>query len=212
MQSVTEAISSDQTMTLLKGRRSIRRYRDKPVPDDLLETVLEAGRWAPSASNRQPWDFVVVRDPEIRKAVAEHAAYFFIKWAHVEEAPIIIALCGDRRNPVYRQFLHEDIGLAGSQMMLQATAMGLGTCWVGGLDRDAIGQILKVPSHIEVVGLLTLGFPAENPEPPARKPLSQIVHYDVYGNQDEDKKAEAGRVVTGPLSVLLRKLRITFRG
>jgi len=199
-------------MKLLKGRRSIRRYRDEPVPDDLLETVLEAGRWAPSASNRQPWDFVVVRDPEIRAAVAEHAAYFFIKWAHVEEAPVIIALCGDARNPVYRQFLHEDIGLAGSQMMLQAAALDLGTCWVGGLDRDAIGQILKVPSHVEVVGLLTLGFPAEDPEPPARKPLSQIVHYGIYDNQDEDQAAEAGRVVSGPLSVLLRKLRINFRG
>jgi nitroreductase len=212
MQSVTKSISPDQVMKLLKGRRSIRRYRDEPVPDDLLETVLEAGRWAPSASNRQPWDFVVVRDPEIRAAVAEHAAYFFIKWAHVEEAPVIIALCGDARNPVYRQFLHEDIGLAGSQMMLQAAALDLGTCWVGGLDRDAIGQILKVPSHVEVVGLLTLGFPAEDPEPPARKPLSQIVHYDIYGNQDEDQAAEAGRVVSGPLSVLLRKLRINFRG
>ncbi len=207
-----DKITSEGVMALLKGRRSIRRYKDKPVPDELLSEVLEAGRWAPSASNRQPWDFVVVRDPEIRAAVAEYAAYFFIKWAHVEEAPVIIALCGDARNAVYRQFLHEDVGLAGSQMMLQAAALGLGTCWLGGVDREAIGQILKVPSHIEVIGLLTLGFPAEDPEPPARKPLAEIVHYDVYGNQDEAQKAEAGRVIAGPLSVLLRKLRITFRG
>jgi len=207
-----DKITPDGVMALLKGRRSIRRYKDEPVPDDLLSEVLEAGRWAPSASNRQPWDFVVVRDPEIRAAVAEHAAYCFIKWAHVEEAPVIIALCGDARNAVYRQFLHEDVGLAGSQMMLQAAALGLGTCWLGGVDRDAIGTILKIPSHVEVIGLLTLGFPAEDPEPPARKPLAEIVHYDVYGNQDEAQKAEAGRVIAGPLSVLLRKLRITFRG
>lgn len=207
-----DKITPDGTMALLKGRRSIRRYQDKSVPDDLLNEVLEAGRWAPSASNRQPWDFIVVRDPEIRAAVAEHAAYFFIKWAHVEEAPVIIALCGDARNPVYRQFLHEDIGLAGSHMMLQAAALGLGTCWLGGVNREAIGQILKVPSQTEVIGLLTLGFPAEDPAPPARKPLAEIVHYDIYGNQDEAQKGEAGRVITGPLGVLLRKLHITFRG
>jgi hypothetical protein len=97
-------------------------------------------------------------------------------------------------------------------MMLQAAALGLGTCWLGGVNREAIGQILKVPSQTEVIGLLTLGFPAEDPAPPARKPLAEIVHYDIYGNQDEAQKAEAGRVITGPLGVLLRKLRITFRG
>jgi nitroreductase len=212
MPDLEDRIDPEILMALLKGRRSIRRYKDKPVPDELLTQVLEAGRWAPSASNRQPWAFVIVRDPEIRKAVAEHAAYFFVKWAHVEEAPVIIALCGDRRNRVYRQFLHEDVGLAGSQMMLQAAALGLGTCWIGGLDREAIGEVLKLPSHIELIGLLTLGFPAEDPEPPTRKALAQLVHYDVYGNQNEDEKAEAGEVVTGPLSLLLRKLRINFRG
>jgi nitroreductase len=85
-------------LALFKGRRSIRRYRPDPVPDELLAQVLEAGQWAPSASNRQPWDFIVVRDAEMRRAVAEHSAYFFIKWAHVAEAPVIIVLCGDTKN------------------------------------------------------------------------------------------------------------------
>ncbi|MGC9398645.1 MAG: nitroreductase family protein [Anaerolineae bacterium] len=209
-------LSPEDVMALLKGRRSIRRYQDRAVPDTLLEAVLEAGRWAPSASNRQPWAFVVIRDAEVRAAVAEHAVYYFVRWAHVEEAPVIIALCGDARNPVYRRFLHEDVGLAGGQMMLQAVALGLGTCWIGGLDREAIAQILQLPAGFEVVGLLTLGFPAEDPEPPPRKPLARIVHYDVYGNQDETRKAQAGRVITGPLGVLLRNLRrklhFTFRG
>jgi nitroreductase len=204
--------AADAVLLLLKSRRSIRRYKEDPVPDELLHQVLEAGRWAPSASNRQPWDFIVVRDPEVRAAVAEHAAYFFIKWAHVEEAPVIIALCGHTGNRIYRQFLHEDIGLAGCHMMLQAEALGLGTCWLGGLDREAIGEVLQVPDRVEVVGLLTLGFPDEEPEPPARKPLSEVVHYHVYGNKKEDADVRPGRVITGPLSVLLRKLRITFRG
>ncbi len=197
------------TMALLKGRRSIRQYTPDPVPDELLEQVLEAGRWAPSASNRQPWHFIVIREPEIRAAVAEHAAYYFIRWAHVEEAPVIIALCGDRKHRIYRQFLHEDIGLAGGQMMLAAAAVGLGTCWIGGLDREALSNILKLPEHIELVGMLTLGFPAEDPDPPGRKPLAQIVHYGTYGNQAPGA-AKAGALQAGPLSVLLRKLRIRF--
>lgn len=203
-------VSPEALLALLRSRRSIRRYRPDPVPDEMLEQVLEAGRWAPSASNRQPWVFVVVRDPEVRRLVAQNAAYYFIRWAHVSDAPVIIALCGDARNRIYRQFLHEDIGLAGAQMMLQAAALGLGTCWVGGLDRKAIARILKLPEGFEVVGLLTLGFPAEDPPPPGRKPLEQIVHYDVYGNR-RPSAAVAPGLPAGPLGILLRRLRFPFR-
>ncbi len=198
-------------MNLLKSRRSIRRYRPDPVPDEMVEQLLEAGRWAPSASNRQPWQFIVVRDETIRKQVAQHAAYYFVRWAHVEEAPLLIVLCGDARSRVYRQFLHEDIGLAGAQIMLQAKALGLGTCWIGGLDRKAIAAILQVPEHLEVVGLLTVGFPAEDPPPPPRKPLAEIVHYDVYGHGPGEERARPGRVPGGALGILLRRLRIKVR-
>lgn len=206
-----EIPSPSATLALLKGRRSIRRYRPDPVPDELLEQVLTAGQWAASASNRQPWAFVVVRDKALRRAVAQHAAYYFLRWAHVEEAPVLIVLCGNRRNPVYRQFLHEDIGLAGGQMMLQAHALKLGTCWLGGVDREAIGEVLKLPADLEVVGLLTLGYPAEDPPPPARKPLSEIVHYEVYGNHGDGGDVAPGRVRAGALSILLRRLRLPFR-
>jgi len=206
-----QQMSPEMVMALLKGRRSIRRYRPDPVPDEMIEQLLEAGRWAPSASNRQPWHFIVVRDREILQEVAQHAAYYFIRWAHVEEAPLLIVLCGDARNRVYRQFLHEDVGLAGSQIMLQAHVLGLGTCWIGGLDRKAIGDILKVPDPVEVIGLLTVGFPAEDPEPPDRKSLAEIVHYDVFGNRDEGGDVKPGRIAAGPLSVLLRRFRIKIR-
>ncbi|MBN1260896.1 MAG: nitroreductase family protein [Anaerolineae bacterium] len=212
MSDYQDLVTPEGVLALLKGRRSIRRYKPDPVPEALLRQVLEAGQWAPSASNRQPWHFIVVRDPAVRKAVSEHAAFFFLKWAHVNEAPVLIVLCGEAGGRIYQRFLHEDVGLAGSQMMLQAAALGLGTCWIGGLDPLAIGAVLKLPSAIEVVGLLTLGFPDEDPPPPSRKPLSQVVHYDVYGNQEPRSKGEAGIVVTGPLGVLLRKLRIRWRG
>jgi nitroreductase len=209
MASTDESLSPRGTLNLLKSRRSIRRYRPDPVPEEMVEQLLEAGRWAPSASNRQPWAFVVVRDEAIRQQVARHSAYYFVRWAHVGEAPLLIVLCGDARNPVYRQFLHEDVGLAGSQIMLQAHALGLGTCWIGGLDRKAIAGILKVPDHVEIVGLLTVGFPAEAPEPSSRKPLDEIVHYDVYGNRGAG--ATPGELPGGWLGRLLRRLRLTIR-
>jgi len=198
-------------LNLLKTRRSIRRYRPDAVPDEMVEQLLEAGRWAPSASNRQPWEFIVVRDEAIRRQVAQHAAFYFIKWAHVGEAPVLIVLCGEARNPAYRRFLHEDVGLAGAQIMLQAKALGLGTCWIGALDRKAIAGILKIPDHLEIVGLLTVGFPAEDPPPPPRKLLAEIVHYEVYGNRAKGGEAKPGRIPAGPLGILLRRLRLPFR-
>jgi nitroreductase len=203
--------SPESLLNLLKGRRSIRRYRSDPVPDEMVEQLLEAGRWAPSASNRQPWEFIVVRDETIRRQVAQQAAFYFIRWAHAAEAPLLIVLCGDARNPAYRRFLHEDVGLAGGQIMLQAKALGLGTCWIGALDRKAIAGILKLPDHLEIVALLTVGFPAEDPPPPPRKPLAEIVHYDVYGNRAEGEEATPGRIPAGPMGILLRRLRLPFR-
>ena len=158
------SVSPEEALELMKSRRSIRRYTDEPVPEALLEEVLEAGRWAPSASNRQPWHFIVVRDVEMRQAVAEHAAYYFIKWAHVEEAPVLIALCGETRNRVYRQFLHEDVGLAGGQMMLQATALGLGTCWLGGsFTKSRFARAIDAGPDESVPAVVAAGYPAQSP-------------------------------------------------
>ncbi len=204
-------LTPESILAFLKSRRSIRRYRPDPVPEAMVEQLLEAGRWAPSATNRQPWRFIVIRDAAIRKEVGQHAAFYFIRWAHVAEAPLIIALCGDAGNRAYHQYLHEDVGLAGAQIMLQATALGLGSCWVGGLDRLAIAAILKLPENVELVGLLTIGFSAEEPPPPVRKPLADLVHYEVYGNRRSDVTATPGRVPGGVLSIALRRLRLPVR-
>jgi nitroreductase len=200
--------SAASTMALLQARRSIRRYRTDAVPDDLLHQVLEAGRWAPSASNRQPWAFVVVRDAEVLKQVAAHASYYFLRWVAVDEAPAMIVLCGYRGSRIYRQFLHEDIGLAGGQMMLQAKALGLGTCWIGGLDRASIGAILHLPDDWEVVGILTLGFPDEDPPPTQRKPLADVVHYDRFGAHAPEASPQAGRPPGGVWRTVLRYISV----
>jgi len=176
-------LTPDELLTLMRARRSIRRYRPDAVPEALVEQVLEAGRWAPSAGNRQPWRFIVVRDAAMRQRVAALAAYGPIRWPFVAEAPLLIVLCGDARVPIYRQFLHEDIGLAGAQIMLQAHALGLGTCWVAGDKKDyapTIANRFGVPSGYRLVGMVALGYPADAGKPTPKRPLQEVLHWEKW--------------------------------
>jgi nitroreductase len=170
----------EMLLELIQSRRSIRRYRPDPIPAEKIDRILEAGRWAPSANNQQPWAFIVVQDEEIRHQVAQHAAFYMVRDARIEEAPLLIVLCGKVRSQVYHRFLRGELGMAGMQMMLQAHALGLGTCWIDGLDQDQIARILQVPDDMKVIAMLTVGFPDEDPVPTLRKPLFEIVHYDIY--------------------------------
>ncbi len=178
------SVDPEALLDLIRSRRSIRQYRSKPVPEHMLEQVLEAGRWAPSASNQQPWAFVVVRDKQLVELVAQHSAYYMEQEARIEDAPVLIVLCGVVWSQSRRRSLRGDVGMAGMQMMLQAHALGLGTCWVDGLDRQAIADRLGIPSELEIVGVITLGFPATEPAPTTRKSLFDIVHYDVWEGVD----------------------------
>jgi nitroreductase len=158
-----------------------------PVPEEMIEQILEAARWAPSANNQQPWSFVVVRDTETRRQVADYATYYLSRRTRVDEAPLLIVVCGQVKSRVYRQFLHGDVAMAGMLLMLQAQALGLGTCWIGGLERDKIAQILKIPDYLEIVGMITVGFSAGTPDPSSRKLMSEIVHYDLYESPTFDQ-------------------------
>jgi nitroreductase len=180
LMSIGDRVAPDALLDLMRSRRSVRRYLAKPVPDEMLQQVLEAGRWAPSAGNQQPWAFIVVQDDEMRQKVAQHATYYLARHARVEEAPLLIVLCGQPGSRMGEQFLRGEVGMAGMQMMLQAHALGLGTCWVDGLNRDAIADVLEIPPYMQIVGLLTVGYTAETPPATPRKPLFEIVHYEVY--------------------------------
>ncbi len=175
-----DRVAPEALLDLMRSRRSVRRYLPKPVPDEALQQILEAGRWAPSANNQQPWAFIVVQEEEMRQKVARHATYYLARHARVEEAPLLIVLCGQVGSRMGQRFLRGEVGMAGMQMMLQAHALGLGTCWVDGLDRDAISDVLQIPEPMQIVGLLTVGYPAETPPVTPRKPLFEIVHYDMY--------------------------------
>jgi nitroreductase len=208
-------VSPGALLALLRGRRSIRRYRTDPVPDEMIEQLLEAGRWAPSANNLQPWNFVVVQDPVVRGEISQFTVYSSEPRVHLAESPVLIVLCGVERDRIYHEFLNGDVAMAALQMMLQAKALGLGTCWVGGLNRAAIAGLLRIPESFEVVCLLTVGYPAEVPATSSRRPLDEIVYYELYGRtrQGEDQEVLPGVPVPpppGPREKLVSWLRRLF--
>ncbi len=190
-------------LNLLKSRRSIRVYQDKPVPQELLLQVLEAGRWAPTGANLQPWHFIVVTDPEARKQIGDVARFFFIKSSHVEKAPVVIAIGFDTRKGKYGRY---DVTLAGGNMLTMAASLGLGTCWIGAFDEPKVKEILEIPESIEVIGLITLGYPDEKAEVPPRVELEKIVHWDSWSNVRRQTLRD-GMLRSGPFSLIKKFLR-----
>lgn len=158
-------------------RRSIQRFKPAAVSEAKLERVLEAGRLAPSAKNRQEWRFVVIRKKALREKVQE-AAFGEEK---VGQAPAVIALCTtniEYRMPNGQLSYPVDLGIAAGFMALQAVKEGLGSCLLSTFDEQKLKELITVPYSMKVVLLLLLGHPAELPEPAERKPLNSIVAYD----------------------------------
>lgn len=152
----------------IRTRRSVRKYRPEPIPNDRLERIFEAARLAPSAGNRQPWRFVVVRDADRKKALAGAAN----NQSFLSEAAAIVAAVGDPE--VSTRWHEKDPMTAVEHMALAATALGYGTCWIGAFDEDAVKRLLKIPAKMRVVALLPIGIPNETPAPKPRKQLSEI--------------------------------------
>jgi len=164
----------------IKQRYSVRSYQNRNVEKEKLETVLEAGRMAPSARNIQQWRFVVVQDAELRKKLVPAAN----NQSFVAEAPVIIACCGIDTDYVMRcgQLAYPiDVAIAIDHMTLQAVEEGLGTCWIGSFQEDQVKSILGIPGEARVVELLTLGYPNDSPVTKSRVPLDQVVSYDRWG-------------------------------
>ena len=158
-------------------RRSVGSFKPSPVSAAKLERVLEAGRLAPSAKNRQEWRFLVVQKKALRDKLQE-AAFGEEK---VGQAPVIIALCTtniEYRMPNGQLSYPVDLGIAAAFMSLQAVREDLGSCLLGTFEEAAVKELLSVPYSMKVVLLMLLGHPAEPPEARPRKPLRSIVAYD----------------------------------
>ncbi len=162
----------------IRARRSVRAYKDKPIPDDVLARVLEAARLAPSACNRQEWRFIVVKDRIKIGELAEAAN----GQSFVAEAPVYLAFCATASRVmscgVDAGIVDTSIPLA--YVTLAAVAEGLGTCWLGAFDQGKTRKILGVPEDALVVGVTPLGYPAEVPAARSRKKLEDIVSFESW--------------------------------
>lgn len=167
-------------MEAIKKRCSVRGYQDRAVEEEKLNRILEAARLAPSASNKQEWRFVVVRDESTRQRLMKAAK----GQPFIGGAPVVVACCAETDNHVMRcgQLSYPiDVAIAIEHMALQAVEEGLGTCWVGAFYEDQVKEILGIPKDIRVVELLTLGYPAR-PAPADKNRLSfeEIVMYEKW--------------------------------
>ena len=166
-------------MEAIKGRRSIRMYDEsRAVEKEKIEAVLEAARLAPSARNRQKWQFIVVTDPVIKDKMFDACN----NQPSVKQAPAVIIACGSEPGIMTCGQAVEtvDVSIAFSFIILKAYEEGLGTCWLGNFNKDKIKAILGIPDDVSVVAVTPLGYPAENPDARPRLPLDDIISWDKY--------------------------------
>ena len=182
----------NQVLRTIRDRRSIYRFTTTPVPDEQIRDILEAGRWAPSWTNTQPWEFIVVKD-EAKKDQICAVAKETLLIAHgglIEGCSCIIVVCVDPRKDPYHYI--EDGAVATQNMALAAHSLGLGTYWAGifnlkkadGSMEEKVKNILKIPGEVRVVAILPIGTPAYGKEG-ERRWLRDILHYDEYGNRTD---------------------------
>jgi len=167
----------------VKGRRSIRAFKNRDVPAEIVEKLIDAARWAPSAGNIQPWEFIIVRKPKIKRRLVEAA----LDQVFIEEAPVVIVVCANevRSSQGYgvrgeTLYCIQDTAAAIQNIHLTAYSLGLGTCWVGAFREEEAREILKIPYGIRPVAIIPVGYSAEAPTPRMRKSISQIVHYETF--------------------------------
>ena len=177
-------------MEIIRGRRSVRKYEDRDVPAEAVETVLEAVRWAPSWANTQCWEVVVVRDRAVKEQLqatlppkGNPAAGAMV------QAPVVLVLCAKLKSSGYYKgeattkfgdWFMFDLGLACQNICLTAHTLGLGTVVVGLFDHDQAKSVLKVPEGYELVALIPVGYPAKTPSAPNRREVAEFTHHDVF--------------------------------
>jgi len=167
----------------IKGRRSVRVFTREEVTKEEVEKLIDAARWAPSAGNIQPWEFIVVRKPEIKRRLSIAA----LRQTFIEEAPVVIVVCANqiRSGRGYgargvNLYCLQDTAAATQNIHLAAYALGLATCWVGAFKEGEAKKTLNLPEGVRPVAIIPVGHPARKSIVRSRRPLSEIIHYETY--------------------------------
>ena len=166
----------------IKGRRSIRAFKQQDMPEETVENLIDAARHAPSAGNIQPWEFVIAKKPDTKKKLAQAANQAF-----VEEAPVVIVVCANENRSSMGYgfrgktlYCIQDTAAATQNILLTAYSLGLGACWIGAFNEDEAKRALNAPEGIRPVVIIPVGYPDETPSHRRIRPLSQIIHYDGF--------------------------------
>ncbi len=168
---------------VMRSRRSVRSYRPDLIPEEKLNSVLEAVRISPSGHNRQPWKFVLVNDGELKKRLATACGS---GRGFIADAPVIVVGCGykiptNRGGYMGDMGMLVDVTIAFTQLTLAARAEGLGTCWIGSFENSKVKQILGIPEDVNVVAISPLGYPKQEFGPPgSRKSMDEITAIDKF--------------------------------
>jgi nitroreductase len=167
---------------IILSRRSIRSYKPDPIPESDLKELLTCLQNAPSASNRQPWKFIIVDKPELKTKIAE----LCFKQMFIAEAPYILVGVGDSvdawrgKGTFVKNWEIVDVTIALDHFTLAAWEKGIGTCWIGAMDDKSIAELLGIKEPWHIIALMPFGYPKEISNPRGRKPLEQIISYNHF--------------------------------
>jgi nitroreductase len=171
----TRRIVSMTLVDTILNRRSIRHYKDTDIPKNILNKILEAGRQAPSAANRQPIHFVILTDPKIKKELSKGIFSRFIK-----ETPITIVGCAKTNDILTGKWAVIDTTIALQNMVIAAWSMGVGSCWIGAFREKKVRQMLNIPKNWKIVALVTFGYTDEQPEQRKKKSIDKLVSFNDF--------------------------------
>jgi len=179
----------------IHNRRSIRKYREDPVPFELIGNILDAGLAAPSAGNLQDWYFIFVTESDIRKKIAEACVQQY--W--MQDAPVHIVVCcqpnrvkkfyGEKGEKTYSV---QDCAAAIENMLIAATAQGLGSCWIGAMNEEMMRNEMGIPPNVNVQGVITIGYAGETPESPIKNAMENKVFVERWGGKLRDRASYMG--------------------
>jgi nitroreductase len=168
---------------VIKNRRSIRSFKKQALPQEVINQLIDAARLAPSAGNVQSWAFVLATKPETKQALA--VAAFGQKW--LGEAAAVFVVCADmkRAEDSYDErgrtlYCIQDTSAAVENILLAATALGLGACWMGAFHEDEIAKVVNAPDGMRPVALIPVGYPNESPRARSRRPAAEVVHQESF--------------------------------
>lgn len=166
------------------NRKSVRSYLETPVPDEVLSKIVDTARLAPSAGNIQPWHFIMIRKKEKRAKIAKGCKY----GKFLSETPVVIVACGDKKASPRWHSIETSISL--EHIVIAATALGLGTCWIGMFNEEEIRKMIGLPERFEIIALMALGYPGGKVDLGAkllhairpRKKLENMISEETYDN------------------------------